>query len=300
MEANEIRDQRIQNAKSFGTTGEGSKGEGGVGEGGGGGGETQSDSGILETNQATNVFGILNSNKPSMDSTAMLDSVLGGFSSTIASIGKGIIGGFKINNSKINGDVSTGGKLKQLIDLILKVVKLPVRMIDMSKSIAYAGASLGLGLAGLGQSFALGTKDLYILLFAILKIIFKYWYCIISFWITTLGGCIFIHVISLFFVILHLCIMYIVDTLNEYIGLDFTLMVDDVFEYIKWPDLIQTVCYTCFGKPVKLREVLTDVGVIEDIGNKISYDFNYHMPRYMKPSIPYGTKSLKSLNKAIN
>jgi hypothetical protein len=51
---------------------------------------------------------------------------------------------------------------------------------------------------------------------------------------------------------------------------------------------------------VKLRDVLTDVGQIEDAGNRIAYDFNNTIPKYMKPSVPFGKKSLKSLDKAMN
>ena len=59
-------------------------------------------------------------------------------------------------------------------------------------------------------------------------------------------------------------------------------------------------CYSCFGKRVKLRDILADVGVIQDIGNMISNDFNNVMPRYMKPSVPLGKSSLNSLDKAMN
>jgi|LauGreDrversion4_2_1035121.scaffolds.fasta_scaffold21852_3 hypothetical protein len=255
-----------------------------------------------EMNPANSLFGVMSpDNAYSMDAATMVDTVLGGFASSVSDIGRGVVGGFKVNNLKIKGDDRKGGILKQLIDLILGVVKLPVRFLNLFKSITYAGAALGMGIGGISKSFALGTKDLYILIVAILKIIFKYALCIASFWITTtFGGCIFVHIISLMFVILHLCIAHLVDKIHEYIGLDFTFVIDDIFEYIKWPTTIQSLCYTCFGKPVKLRDVLVDVKVIEDIGNKISYDFTYHMPRYMKPAIPFGKKSLKNLDKAMN
>lgn len=260
----------------------------------------QDDTETPEINPAKSLFGMVGQNA-SMDAGTMLDTILGGFASTISSMGRGVVGGFKINNSKINGTGGKGGILKQLIDLVLGIVKLPIRFLNMFKAMTYAGGALGLGIGGIAQSFALGTKKIYKLIFAILKIVFKYALCIVSFWITTtFGGCIFVHVISFFFVVLHLLIVYIIDTIHEYIGLDFTFIVDNVFENIKWPSPIQSLCYTCFGKPVKLRDVLSDVSVIDQIGKEISYDFNYHMPRYMKPAIPFGKKSLKSLDKAMN
>jgi hypothetical protein len=261
----------------------------------------QDDTNTPEINPAKSLFGMLDPNASSMDAGTMLDQILGGFSSTISSMGRGVAGGFKINKSKIDGNGGKGGLFKQLIDLILGIVTLPMRFLNLFKAMTYAGGALGLGIGGIAKSFALGTKDVYKLIVAILKIVFKYALCIVSFWITTtLGGCIFVHVISLFFVMLHLLITYLVDLVHEYIGLDFTFIVDEVFEKIKWPSPIQSLCYTCFGKPVKLRDVLSDVSVIEQIGKDISYDFNHNMPRYMKPSIPFGQKSLRNLDKAMN
>ena len=94
--------------------------------------------------------------------------------------------------------------------------------------------------------------------------------------------------------------MFIVDLVNETVGLDMTPLVDRLTQYIRWPEPIGTICYTCFGKPVKLRDIISDVGVLEDIGNMITYDFTNTMPRYMGPAIPIGNDAMKHLDKAIN
>ena len=207
---------------------------------------------------------------------------------------------FKINKSKISGSGPRGGILQQLIALIMGIITLPVRFGFLFNSLMNASVALSIGIGGIAKSFALGTKDLYILLFAILKITFKYILCIFSFVITTMyAGCIFIHPITLFFVMIHLFAMMLVDMIHDKFGVNFSFIVEYIEKYIKWPSAINTLCYTCFGKNVKIRDVLTDVSVISDIGKKISYDFNNVMPRYMKPSIPLGNNALKSLDKAI-
>ena len=104
----------------------------------------------------------------------------------------------------------------------------------------------------------------------------------------------------MFFVMLYLFIMFILDSFNEWTGIDMTPMLDKAVEYVGWPEPIGTICYSCFGKKVKLREVISDVGVIEDIGNMISYDFKNTMPRYMNPAVPLGTMAMDSLDKAVN
>ena len=240
---------------------------------------------------------LLNPDTASLNVDSLVKNVVGGFASSFSNAG-----GFKlnINNSNIRDNRKNKGLIPDLIGLIMGVVELPMRFSYLFKSLMEGTGALGLGIGGLTRSVALATKDIYILIVALLNIIFKYFLCILSFTITTFGGCFFIHIISLFFVMLHLFIIFILDTINEYTGIDVTPAVDDAFEYIRWPTNIHFVCYTCFGKSVKLRDILVDVGVIEDIGNMISYDFNNSMPRYMKPGIPLGTAALKSLSKAMN
>jgi hypothetical protein len=205
-----------------------------------------------------------------------------------------------MDNSKVNGDDGSGDIITDLINLILGIIELPVRFAYLFKSGLEASGALALGIGGLTQSVALGTKDLYILIVAIIKIILKYFSCILSFTITTLGGCALIHPVTLFFVMIYLFIMFILDIIKDKTGIDLTPSFDAMAEYVQWPSFIQMFCYSCFGKRVKLRDILADVGVIQDIGNMISNDFNNVMPRYMKPSVPLGKSSLNSLDKAMN
>ena len=242
--------------------------------------------------------GLLNPDTSGLDADSLINGVVNGFASGFAGMGGSF--GLKINNSKINGKGGGGNIISDLIKLILGIVELPMRFGYLFGSLMQGTGALALGVGGITQSVALGTKDVYLLIIAILKIVFKYFLCILSFIITTIGGCFLIHVITLFFVMLYLFIMFLLDMINESTGVDLTPMVDKVLEYVKWPEPIGTICYSCFGKPVKLRDVLSDVGVLEDIGNMISYDFNNTMPRYMKPAVPLGTGALKMLDKAMN
>jgi hypothetical protein len=259
---------------------------------------TQSHMQLLQGDNVS--FNPFDKNASLMDVDSITNNVIAGFSSTFPAAGRVMVADFKINNSKIAGSGPKGGILKQLISLIIGILEIPMRFGYLFKSLTYSAGAFGLGIGGLTKSFALGTKDLYLLCITIFKLILKYFLCIFSFTITTMyGGCFLIHIISFFFAMLHLFVVFIVDKLHDYIGVDLSEIVERAESYIKWPSPIRLLCYTCFGKPVKIRNVLTDVGVFEDIGSKISHDFNNVMPRYMKPSIPLGRVALKNLEKAI-
>jgi hypothetical protein len=232
----------------------------------------------------------------STDADSLVDSVMAGFRYNMPDTNKLASKIVK----EIKGDAPSGGILMQLIKLILGMVEIPMRFGYLSASLLSATAAFGVGIGGLAQSIALATKDVYILIFTILHIIFKYFLCIISFTITTIGGCYFIHIFTLLFLMVYSFAIFITDKISEFSGMNFSPMIDNLMEHISWPSSIQMICYSCFGMPVKLRDVLADVGVIEDIGNMISYDFNNTMPRYMKPAVPFGKASLKSLDKAMN
>jgi hypothetical protein len=232
-----------------------------------------------------------------IDSASLLDQILAGFASSFNGLKSNT---FNVNNSKVKGKGGSGNLIKDLIGLIMGIIELPVRFGYLFASGMQASGALALGIGGLTQSIALGTKDLYILIIAIVKIIIKYFLCIVSFTVTTLGGCALIHPVTLFFVMIYLFVMFILDTLKDKTGIDLTSGFDSIAEYVQWPSFIQMFCYSCFGKKVKLRDILADVGIIQDIGNMISNDFNNVMPRYMKPSVPLGKASLKSLDKAMN
>ena len=250
------------------------------------------------TNQSKNNFEkMLNPDTSSLNAEQLMDNVIGGFASAFSGAAS-----FNIttNNSKLKGDEPDGGIIAKLIALIMNLIKLPLRFGHLFASLTTGTASLALGIGGITQSVALGTKDIYLLIVAILNIVFKYTLCIISFVLTTISGCLFVHVLTLFFVMVYLFIIYLADLFNDHTGIDFTSTIDQVVENIRYPDFINNTCYSCFGKPVKLREILVDVGVLTDIGNMISYDFNNTMPQYMKPATPLGNLALDSLDKAIN
>jgi hypothetical protein len=227
----------------------------------------------------------------------LMNNIAGGFDSIFSSIKSFRL---NVNNSKINGDAKRGSILSQLIALIMGIIQLPKRFSYLFKSLTTGSLALVKGLGGITKSAKLGGKDIWHLIIAIIKIIYKYYLCILSFTITTMAGCILIHFITFYFVVLHLGIMLVIDTMNEYTGIDLSPAMDTIVEYVRWPSAIQNVCYTCFGKHVKLRDVIRDVSVIEDIGNKISYDFSHKIPIYMRPSAPLAKSAMKDLDKAIN
>jgi hypothetical protein len=231
-----------------------------------------------------------------MNVDQVMDNVVGGFASNF---NKAQSFQIKIDNSKINGKDSGGGLLKQLLRLIMSIVEMPKRFTYLFKSLKGATTSLAVGASGIFKSIKLGAKDIYLLFIAIGNIIVKYFLCILSFIITTIGGCFLVHPITLFFTVLYLFAMYLADLMRQATGVDITQLIDNVADYIKWPNAINMVCYSCFGKKVKLRDILTDVRVVEDVGNKISHDFNNVMPRYMQPAKSPGRIALKDLDKAI-
>jgi hypothetical protein len=244
---------------------------------------------------------LLNPDVSSMDTEALLNNVIAGFASSFSGLGGA--GGIKIDNSNIEGDGSSGDIISDLINLLIGIVQIPIRFAFMAKSLGEATGSLAVGIGGLTQSIALGTKDLYMLTIAILQIFFKYITCLFSFVLTTFGGCFLVHPITLFFTMLYLFIMYLLDKVKGFSGLDLSPPVDSALDSILsvgFISFIRSYCYSCFGVSVSLGEILSDVGVIQDIGNTISYDFNNTMPRYMKPAMPLGKASLDSLDKAIN
>lgn len=240
---------------------------------------------------------LLNPDLMDIDPESSLNNAL----NNLASIGSQLPSPkLNIDGSEIEGDDDSDGILKKLLKLIMNIVKLPLRFSYLFKSLMEGTGALVLGIGGITQSVALGSKDIYTLIVAILKIILKYAACILSFIISTIAGCSLIHVFTMYFVMLYLFLLYLSDKFNELSGIDLSPFLEKSTEYMKWPEPVGTFCYSCFGKKVKLREVISDVGVIEDIGNMISFDFNNVMPRYMKPATPLGSSALKSLDKAIN
>lgn len=254
---------------------------------------------IVSTDSLADMKNALNVDVSSLelDAAKLLNNVIGGFASAFSNIPSSKI---QTNNSKVDGNGSSGSIIRDLINLIVAIIEMPVRFAYLFQSGLQASAALSLGIGGLTQSVALGTKDLYLLIIAIVKIIIKYFLCILSFVISTIAGCSLVHPITFFFVLLYLFVMEVLKYIRDKTTVDFTGSFDSMAEYVQWPSAISLLCYSCFGKKVKLRDILADVGVIQEIGNMISDDFNNVMPRYMKPSVPLGSAALGSLDKAMN
>jgi hypothetical protein len=114
--------------------------------------------------------------------------------------------------------------------------------------------------------------------------------------------------------------MYLIFPLTAYVvqsqfGFDLNPAFDKLFEkmhevddsmakysginLLRWASPIETYCYTCFGTPVALKEVLTDFWSIKSIGDMIAYDFSVRMPIYMKNAIPPAKAAGKAFDKAM-
>lgn len=238
-------------------------------------------------------------NNSDFDADKIINDALSKFSSMFSGIGSVKI---KTDQSNINGGDDGCGDdiLCSLLKIIMGIIEIPKRFSYMSLALMEGTGSLVMGIEGLGKSIALAAEDIYKLFIAICTIVFKYSLCILSFILTTIAGCFFIHPITLIVVIIYLGVMGVFDKIRDNYGYDFSQQIDQAFEYIQWPKEIQLYCYSCFGEVVKVRDVLTDVGVLTDIGDMISYDFNIRMPNYMKPAKPLGKLAQKHLNIAVN
>jgi len=229
----------------------------------------------------------------------LLDNVIGGFA---ASIGKTKFNLPDLGEGKDGDD--DGDPFSMLIKIILGIIQLPVRFGYFFAGLMEGTAALALSVQGLGDSVSLGVTDIFTLVMAIINIIFKYFLCMLSFAITTMGGCFLIH-----FVTFTLHVVLLIFPLTAYLikkasGYDISPFIDAGFELVgpvmKWPKAIQLICYTCFGKETQLREVITDFAAIKDIGDMITHDFTKVMPGYMKAATPIAEDALNNLDNAFN
>jgi hypothetical protein len=249
--------------------------------------------------------------KDQLAAEKMMSSAIGGISAEFDKI-KSV----EVKNTfkKIVGDSPKGGIIAKLISLILSFVTLPVRITMIAKGLGESATSIALGSEGLGKSFKLAGQDIWALLVTIGTIISKYFLCLLSFIIGTIIGCFFVHFITFFTSVVFLIFPLSVYVIKESTGFDIGPFVDEVLEkmdevddqmavytnvnLMKWPKSINLVCYTCFGKRVKLKDILADVMAIKTIGDIISYDFSVRMPGYMKRGRPFGIAAGKSFDKA--
>ena len=202
----------------------------------------------------------------------------------------------QVDNKDVKGKHLKGGSLAKLMALVRSFMKLPRRFADLSKALVFGGKSFGLGIGGFFKSVGLAGKDIYILISAIVKVIVKYALCFVSFIVTTIMGCFFVHIISFIFIIVRMVVIFLIEKITG----EPQEFVNAAFDKVSWPDSINKVCYTCFGKNVKISDLPKDLRVVQDIGDMIKHDFNVKMPRYMRPAKPPGRSALKSLDKAIN
>lgn len=224
-----------------------------------------------------------------------IDSATGSLAS-IQSVAIGATGG------KVNGDGPTGGLIAKLISLIMGIIMIPIRFAFIGEGIAESVAALVLSIEGLGQSTALAAEDLWLLLVAVGTILLKYGLCIVSFVVTTIGGCFLVHIITFILSVMFLIFPLTAYVIDMAIGFDLNPIFDTMFEkmhefddhqalysginLLRWPMPINMICYTCFGMPVALKEVLTDVWALKIVGDMIAYDFSVRMPGYMKTATP--------------
>ena len=74
----------------------------------------------------------------------------------------------------VDKDDDEEGIIPELIKLIKAIVHLPMRFMNMSKSLAFGTVALATGIEGLAKSAILGTKDIITLIIAIIRIVAKY------------------------------------------------------------------------------------------------------------------------------
>ena len=251
-----------------------------------------------------------------------LDSVSAGFNSggIFGNMSSSIGGGAKGSKRKgAKEGSSRDGLIAQLIGLIKGVLTLPMRFTNMFKALTNSGIALGLGAKGLGESTVLGIKDMFLLFVAILKVFIKYFKCMVSFTLTTVfGGCFIPHIITFIFYVLYLIfpitsfLMYSATgfDLDPYIDAGFQSLhdYDDAlveagtmpFNVTKWPQWINMWCYMCFFEEVHLKDVLSDVMVVKQIGDLITHDFNVTMPRYLRPAKRPAVSAKQHLDAAMS
>lgn len=240
----------------------------------------------------------------------IIDRIISGFAAAVSSVK------FGLPDAKSSDGNDGGSGIPMLIKIILGIIQLPVRFAYFSAGLAEGAAALAMSLDGLGKSVSLGVKDIFILIMAIFNLIFKYFLCILSFTITTMGGCFFIHVVTFTLYVVLLVFPLTAYFVEQSTGYDLNPFFDAGFEMMaetdeqqakmtgiyltRWPEPISMVCYTCFGKKVKLREVITDFAAIQEIGDMVTNDFTNVMPDYLKTGKPIGEDALKNLDKAFN
>lgn len=209
-----------------------------------------------------------------------------------------------------------GGLIPTIINIVKMTLKLPTRFGNIFQAFQNSFMGLVLGIEGISKSLALGIYDIMMVIYNIFRTILKYFNCIISF-IVTLPFCAMIHLITLFFYLIYLPFPIMALLIRLATGMNFMPYIDYAFELIdyaddvfadwnglgihfaKYPPLINRICYTCFGKKVKAKDIFGDISVIGRWGKKTGRDFTVVMPRYMRRSTPYLKRGIKNIEKVF-
>jgi len=212
------------------------------------------------------------------------------------------------------GPQSEDDLLTGLFKIFLAALKIPSKFEKMFEGVTNAGLSLGTGLEGIFQSSVLGIEDLVYLVIVIYTIASKYFNCFILF-LVNLPSCFISHVITCVFSVLYLIFPLTAWIFRMLTGFDLMPHFDKAFEviydgddmlakvigfnFLKFPPSIIKQCYTCNGKVIKLRDILTDVSKIKDVGDKIAYDMTKTVPRLMKPAMPFIYKTASAVDEVF-
>jgi len=209
-----------------------------------------------------------------------------------------------------------GGPIPTIIKIVKMALKLPMRFDKVYQAFQNTLMGALFGIEGLTKSFALGIYDILTIFYNISRAVLKYINCIISF-IITLPFCAVIHVITAVFYLIYMPIPIMATLVYLATGFNFMPYVDYIFELIdyaddifaewnglgihfaKWPPLINRICYTCFGKKVKLSDVFGDIGIIGKSGKKLGRDVSVVMPRYMRRSTPYLKRGMRNIQQVF-
>lgn len=225
----------------------------------------------------------------------------------------------KPKNKTANNNYGSGSgeknMLKGLIKIFLGALKLPTKFDAIFSGLESAGNSLAFGLEGIVKSVFLGIEDVILLCIALFVFLSKYFVCFITF-IINLPSCFITHVITA-----ASSVLYLIFPLTSYIfwsGTGISLMpyyeagfaqigsFDDMFYILfgfnlfKLPPSIIKKCYTCNGKILKLKDVITDAMKISKVGDKISGDMTRTVPRYLKPAMPHLIKTAMAVDKVFS
>lgn len=266
----------------------------------------------VRTSNLQDEFDKLLENSAELKGQELLDKVIGGFSAKMADLKFGLpAAGGPGEEAEMDG-----GPIALLIKIILGIIKLPVKFGYTFAALMDSTQALATGLEGLGKSTVLGITDIFKLSMAILNLLFKYFLCILSFTLTTISGCFLVHAITFSIYVILLIFPLSAYAIREKTGYDITPHIDKAFEMLdaadeqqarfshihltKWPETINLVCYSCFGKKTPMREVISDFAAIKDLGDSITFDFTKRMPQYLHNAIPPGKSALKNLDHVFN